>query len=70
MLTPAVPPVAVAPARVITLELATVVTGLTRRAIEGKIARGDWLEGREYLRAPDGRIFVDLRGYEKWVGLD
>ena len=34
--------------------------------IEGKIARGEWLEGREYHRR-DGRIFVDLREYERWV---
>ena len=34
--------------------------------IEGKIARGEWLEGREYHRR-DGRIFVDLRAYEQWV---
>ncbi len=66
MLTHEGSPVVVAPARVVTLALATVVTGLTRKAIEGKIARGEWLEGREYHRR-DGRIFVDLREYERWV---
>jgi len=67
MLIPAHAPVMVAPASIITLDLATAVTGLTRKAIEGKIARGDWLAGREYHRAPDGRIFIDLKGYEQWV---
>lgn len=33
---------------------------------ERKIDDGKWLEGREYV-GRDGRIFVDLRGYEKWV---
>ena len=56
-----------APPPVVTLAHAATLTGLTRRAIEAKIARGDWLDGREYHRAPDGRIFVDLRGYERWV---
>ena len=59
-------PVMIAPANCVTLELATGLTGLTRKAIEGKIARGDWLEGREYHRR-DGRIFIDLRKYEQWV---
>lgn len=41
--------------------------GLTERAIESKIARQDWIEGKQYHKAPDGRIYVDMRGFEKWV---
>jgi hypothetical protein len=26
-----------------------------------------WIEGREFKRAPDGHILVDLKGYEAWV---
>ena len=40
--------------------------GLTKRAIEHKIARGQWLEGREYHRAPDG-IWIDVKGVMQWV---
>lgn len=42
-------------------------TGYTERAVETKISRGVWLEGYEYIRAPDGAVLVDMVGYEKWV---
>jgi hypothetical protein len=43
------------------------LTGYTRKSIRRKIEEGVWLEGQEYRRAPDGRILVDLDGYQKWV---
>jgi hypothetical protein len=43
------------------------LSGYTPKAVERKIADGVWMEGREYRRAPDGHILVDLRGYEQWV---
>jgi hypothetical protein len=43
------------------------LTGYTPRAIKEKIAKGVWLEGREYVRAPDGHLMVSLKGYEQWV---
>lgn len=43
------------------------LTGYTVKAVEGKIATGVWIEGRQYRRAPDGRILVDMEGFEKWV---
>ncbi len=42
-------------------------TGYTVKAMERKIERGDWIYGREYLKAPDGRIHVIVIGYERWV---
>ena len=42
-------------------------TGYTKRAVETKILRGVWLEGKHYRRAPDGSILMDMEGYEKWV---
>lgn len=42
-------------------------TGYTARAVETKISRGVWLEGKVYRRAPDGSILIDMEGYEKWV---
>jgi hypothetical protein len=59
--------VQVAPARFVTIPLAASITGLTASAIRTKIARGVWVEGREYVRAPDGHVMVDMRGYERWV---
>ena len=43
------------------------VTGYTAKAIKRKIETGAWVEGREYRRAPDGHLLVDLVGYERWV---
>lgn len=54
------------PARFVTIELAEVVTGFTQSAIRTKIARGVWLENRQWVRR-DGRILIDLEGYEKWA---
>lgn len=55
-----------APSRFVTVKMASAVTGLSEIAIRNKIVRGVWIEGREYVRK-DGRIFIDLRGYERWV---
>lgn len=56
-----------APARYVLIPLAAKVTGYTEKAIRCKIDKGIWREGAEYRIAPDGRVFVDLRGHEKWV---
>lgn len=42
-------------------------TGYTARAVETKIQRGVWLEGREYRRAPDGNLLMDMVMFERWV---
>ncbi len=60
-------PAAVVPTRYVLLTLAALVTGYTVKAMERKIERGDWLEGKVWRRAPDGRIVIDLIGYQKWV---
>jgi len=57
----------VTPSRFVTVGLASIVTGLTQPAIRTKISRGVWLEGREYVRAPDGHVMIDIKGYEQWV---
>lgn len=60
-------PVPVMTARYVLPALAQLLTGYTVKAMERKIERGDWIEGREWLRAPDGRIHIDMVGYHKWV---
>src|SRR5262245_44634576 len=59
--------VVVAPARYVLLPLAYTITGYTVKAMERKIERGDWREGREWRHAPDGRVLIDLQGYQRWV---
>jgi hypothetical protein len=66
MLTPVESTVKVAPARFVTIELAAIVTGLSPGAIRTKIGKGVWIEDREYVRR-EGRVFIDLRGFEKWA---
>lgn len=41
--------------------------GYTVKAVEKKVETGAWTEGREYHRAPDGHILVDMEGFSKWV---
>jgi hypothetical protein len=60
-------PVIVSPARYVLLPLAQSVTGYTVKAMERKIERGDWQEGKVWRRAPDGHIMIDLQGYHRWV---
>jgi hypothetical protein len=53
--------------RYVKLNRFELLTGYTEKAVRRKIEEGIWLEGREFRRAPDGHILVDLLGYEKWV---
>lgn len=62
------PTVKVLPARFVTIELAAVLTGFSPSAIRTKIARGVWVEGREWVHAPDNRVLVDMKGFEAWAG--
>lgn len=60
-------PPLIMPARYVRIVLAQALTGYTVRAIERKIERGDWVEGKVWRRAPDGRIVIDMTGYHQWV---
>jgi hypothetical protein len=53
--------------RWLTIKKFALESGYTEDAIRSKIKRGDWLEGRVYTKAPDGRILIDREGYEAWV---
>jgi hypothetical protein len=54
-------------ARYVLMQLATQLTGYTVKAMQRKIERGDWVEGKVWKRAPDGRILIDIVGFQKWV---
>ena len=60
-------PTPITPARYVLLHLAERMTGYTVKAMQRKIERGDWVEGKVWVRAPDGRLLVDMVGYHKWV---
>ena len=57
----------IASARYVTVELAATIHGLTPGAIRKRIERGQWLEGREWRRGPDERIWIDTKGIERWI---
>jgi len=42
-------------------------TGWTEKSVRRKIEDGVWIAGREYKKAPDGAILIDVEGYERWV---
>jgi hypothetical protein len=48
------------------LPVAAAATGLTSKAMARKIEEGKWVEGREYVKR-DGRIFVSVKGFNRWV---
>lgn len=50
-----------------TVEQFAAESGYTPKAIYNKISKGVWLEGREYRKAPDGRVMVSRSGVEQWV---
>lgn len=42
-------------------------SGYTEDAVRNKIKNGVWLEQVVWLKAPDGRILIDVKGYMAWV---
>lgn len=53
--------------RYVLVEKMAELTGYTPKAIDKKIDDGIWIKGREWIKAPDGRRFVDVEGFNKWV---
>lgn len=39
----------------------------TENAIRHKIKEGIWLNGREFVKSPDGHIFISLLGVEQYI---
>jgi hypothetical protein len=61
------PTVVAVPRRYVRIPLAAASTGYSAEAIKQKITEGAWRSGREYIRAPDNHILIDLEGYERWA---
>lgn len=59
--------VTVSLARYVTIKSYAASSGLSEGGIRKRIDRGVWIEGREWRRAPDGRIMIDTKGVEKWI---
>ena len=59
--------VGVAVARYVRPKVFEALTGYTEEAVHTKIKRGVWLEGEEYIRAPDGNILISVEGFYRWA---
>lgn len=57
----------IAPAKYVKLPLFEALTGYTEKAVRRKIEEGVWIEGKQYIKAPDGHILVSMEGYYAWV---
>lgn len=53
--------------RFVLIERFCEMTGYTEKAARRKIESGVWRRGHEYRKSPDGRIHIDMQGYEKWL---
>lgn len=53
--------------RYMTVRKFSVESGYTEAAIRSKIADGTWMKGYVWRKAPDGRVLIDVEGYEAWV---
>lgn len=51
----------------VVIEKAAEITGYSQKALRKKIEDGVLLEGHEYVRAPDGRVLIDLPGFNRWA---
>jgi hypothetical protein len=54
-------------AHYVQIPVAAALTGYSEKAIRRKIEDGKWLEGREYIKAPDGHILISMKGYTQWA---
>jgi|GEM_PF-370074 len=43
------------------------VTGYSENAVRHKVKNGTWIQGRIWRKAPDGRIFLNVSEFERWV---
>ncbi len=44
-----------------------IITGYTPKAMERKREEGVWVEGDQWVKAPDGNILYSIEGYTKWA---
>lgn len=59
--------VAIAPARYVTVKGAAAAMGLSEASVRKRIERGIWLENKHWRKAPDQRIYIDMKAIEAWV---
>jgi hypothetical protein len=58
------------PSRWVLIRRLAEITGYSENAIRHKVKNGTWVEGRLWRKAPDGRIFLNVDEFERWVESD
>ncbi|MBB0027048.1 excisionase [Ralstonia pickettii] len=53
--------------RHITIRKFADLTGYTEKAVYNKINDGTWAEGDVWTKAADGRVLMNIEGYNRWV---
>ena len=51
----------------VTIKRFSELSGYTRKAIYNKVERGVWTHNIIWRKAKDGRIFINIEEFEKWV---
>ncbi|MBF0427232.1 MAG: excisionase [Magnetococcales bacterium] len=51
----------------VTIKKLSELTGYSQDAIRHKMSGGVWPEGVIWRKAPDNRVMINLREYERWV---
>lgn len=42
-------------------------SGYSEEAVRAKIKKGQWQIQKHFNKAPDGRIFINIKEVEKWL---
>jgi len=43
------------------------LTGYTDKAVRRKIQEGVFVQGKEWIKAPDGHILINMEAYNEWA---
>jgi hypothetical protein len=53
--------------RYVTIKRFAELSGYSEAAVRQKIHTGVWLIDHVWVKAPDGRILIDIQAFERWV---
>jgi hypothetical protein len=53
--------------RYVRLSLFAQQSGYSEKALRRKIEDGIWVQNKQYRKASDGAILIDIEGYNRWV---
>jgi len=51
----------------VTIKKCVELSGYTRKAIENKKGKGIWKQGKHWVKAPDGRILINIQAIQSWI---